>query len=80
MIDSNKEITAKKGNIPKWGAFFSASHPSTGGWYTVRYEDSNKGIVSMRPDRSFVPIFKVTDEFKDRSSLSSMMRIICEYT
>ena len=59
-----------KANVPKWEASFAASHPCTGGWYTVRFEDGNHGMVNIKTDNTFDPVCKKTDGYKDKTFYS----------
>lgn len=54
-------------NIPKWKAKFAASHPVNGGFYTVRFEDGNHGMVNIKTDETFEPLCKLTDAYKDKT-------------
>lgn len=53
-------------NIPKWEAKFAASHPKNGGFYTVKFEDGNHGMVNIKTDDTFEPLCKLTDAYKDK--------------
>jgi hypothetical protein len=54
-------------NIPKWEANFSASHPINGGFYIVRFEDGTSGMVNIKTDKTFAPLCKLTDAYKDKN-------------
>lgn len=67
-IRPSKRIDVKVGtNIPQWKATFAASHPNTGGVYSVTFADGGKGMINIKTDNTFVPWCKLTDGYKDKT-------------
>lgn len=66
VITSKNGVQVRiKADIPDWKANFSASHPSTGGWYTVRFADGKHGMVNIKTNGTYCPICKMTERYKD---------------
>ena len=75
-------ITSKNGvqvrvkvNVPKWEASFAASHPSTGGWYTVRFEDGNHGMVNIKTDNTLILYAKRQTGIKTKPFIALTMQL-----
>ena len=52
-------------DIPHWEGHFAASHPATGGVYSVTFADGAKGMVNIKPGNTCEPWCKLTDGYKD---------------
>jgi hypothetical protein len=70
-IQPSKGIVVKiRPNIPHWEVKFAASHPNTGGVYSVKFADGGKGMVNIKTDNTFSPWCKLTDSYKDKVFLT----------
>ena len=67
-IRPSKRIEVKVDtNIPQWKATFVASHPNTGGVYSVKFADGGKGMINIKIDNTYAPWCKLTEDYKDKT-------------
>lgn len=59
-------------SIPGWSASLSASHPKSGGFYTVRFDDGLVGFMNIRPNGTVQPLGYGMRPFEDGQTYATV--------